>query len=82
MSSKKNRRGVSRLGKNALEIFQPAPSVAPAPTPQPEPVSAEKQEAESSLLDWNPALAWGLWWQEMCYLRTQQLCRYWWPELK
>ena len=82
MSGKKNRRGVSRLGKNALEIFQPAPSAAPVvPTPQPEPVSVEVQESDSSLLDWNPALAWSLWWQDVCYLRTQQVCRYWWPDL-
>lgn len=75
MSRKKNRSGLNRLGKRADEIFSQA-APAEAPVPLAEPVKPENEGP--SLLEFAPALAWTLWWQDMCHLKTQQMCRYWW----
>lgn len=77
MSSKKNRGSLSRLGKSAEEIFRPL-VVDDAPVPEAEPVSSDSDA--SSLLETAPVLAWGLWWRDICQLRTQQICRFWWSD--
>lgn len=70
MCAQKHRGRLSRMGKSALDIFESMP----------EPVAiVEGKEDAVSLLETAPMLAWGLWWQDMCYLQTCRVTRFWYP---